>query len=649
MPADTTDLGGAVAALANGHELAALRKAVHASGEAIFLTDRDGTFTYVNPAFCALYGWQPDELIGKATPRVIKSGVLPPEAYEHFWRAITSGEIVAGEIVNRHRDGALRIVASSANPIADDDGEVVGFFAIQTDVAERHRADQERARLAAVVEQSTDAVVIFDTNLAIVYVNEAFERSTGFSREEAVGLSMWAFRTADQDASFYDDVIATLESGADWSGRMTNRSRAGETLPRQVTIRVLRDDHGKPHSYISTARDVSREEALQAQLTQAQKMEAVGQLAGGVAHDFNNILSIVLSCADLVLDDLTEQSTIRDDLLIIRDAARRGASVTRQLLTFSRHHVSAPVALDVDDLIGVLLDLLQKSVGEAITVATALGAAPLLVKADPGNLEQVLLNLVLNARDAMAGEGEVRIKTAKVDLGVDDIRPHQGLSPGPHVRIVVADNGCGMTREVADRAFEPFFTTKPQGKGTGLGLAIAYGVVKGAGGDISLRSDPGVGTRFEILLPTTDDDLEAAPPSKRERTAGDGARTVLLVEDEDGVRALATRILERAGYTVHAARDGVEGLEVYAREAAAIDLVVTDVVMPRLSGPAMADSLWVGRPDLPVLFMSGYADMGGDPRLQGATQHVLAKPFVGATLTGAVAKLIDDQQRPDEP
>jgi PAS domain S-box-containing protein len=372
---------------------------------------------------------------------------------------------------------------------------------------------------------------------------------------------------------------------------------------------VMRDDEERPVRLIGSMIDLSEHKALEAQLRQAQKMEAVGQLAGGVAHDFNNLLTVILSSITFMADDLSPDSKIRADLDEIHRAAYRAAELTKHLLAFSRKQVLRPRLLDVNKSVESVAGMLRRLLSADIALETKLDPAIWWVLADPGQLEQVLMNLALNARDAMPGGGLLRLRTENVVMDAHAAHTRHGLVGGAHVSLLVEDTGTGIDASILPKIFEPFFTTKGPGAGTGLGLATAYGIVKQSGGSISVDSEVGVGSRFTVLLPRSSSpneaDVHAGTAATQPIPAGD---TILLVEDEATVRAAVRRMLDRFGYNVLEAGNGAEALRVFERSADRIDLLLTDVVMPGQGGRALAEQLVARRPQLRVLFMSGYTD-----------------------------------------
>ena len=392
---------------------------------------------------------------------------------------------------------------------------------------------------------------------------------------------------------------------------------------------------------LRVARDVTEQRSLEEQLRQSQKMEAIGQLAGGVAHDFNNLLTAIQGFAGFLLESIPEPDERRGDVEEIRQAADRAAALTRQLLAFSRKQILMVRVLHMGDVVGELTPMLRRLLGEAVDLRTTLGDRG-LVKADPGQLQQVLVNLAVNSRDAMRDSGRLAIETADVVLDETFARQHPSVRPGPHVMLAVTDNGHGMDAETQKRIFEPFFTTKPQGQGTGLGLATVYGIVKQSEGSIWVESEAGRGTTFKIYLPRTDEVEEVSPPAPADARKARGTEAILLVEDEELVRELAHKILTRRGYVVHAIGDPKRAIEYADAHRGAIDLLLTDVVLPEMSGRTMATRISQMHPESKVLYMSGYADHA--IVRQGVLESgmsFLQKPFSADQLAGKVRDVLD--------
>lgn len=425
--------------------------------------------------------------------------------------------------------------------------------------------------------------------------------------------------------------------------------RDGQAIWVSLNGRSVRDQNGGGVVFDCTAEDMSARKRADAalremeeQLRQAQKMEAIGQLAAGVAHDFNNLLTIINGYSELLILSLPRDDPSRTLLDEIRSAGERSATLTRQLLVFSRKQVVAPRVLDLNEVVADAEKLLRRLIGEDVRLIVSLAAGLGAVTADPGHIEQVLLNLAINAPDAMPRGGNLTIETQNPDLDDGYARMHAGVQPGPYVLLVVSDTGCGMTPEVMARIFEPFFTTKGPGKGTGLGLATVFGIVKQADGTIEVSSQPGVGTTFKVYLPTTNNPAASGKSLSGIQSAAHGTETVLLVEDEVGVRALTRHVLAGCGYTVIEAANGEEALRIAAKHPTPFHLLVTDVVMPGMGGRELVEHLRTRHPNTKVLYLSGYTDDAVVTHgVLRAEVHFLQKPFSTFALAHKVREVLD--------
>ena len=502
-------------------------------------------------------------------------------------------------------------------------------------LADAARRDSEE-RLSLVVRATNDAVWDLDVIRGTLEVNEGFHSLIGYGEAHVpLTLDAWHARVHDEDRRrVRSGFLSVLESRASyWTDeyrlRLANGS-FGIVLDRAY---VMREESGRAIRVIGALMDVSERQRLQEQLQQSQKMEAIGRLAGGIAHDFNNVLTGILISTDLLLNGDQSPNATAEELQHIRSAAERAADLTRQLLAFSRKQVIALRRIDINEVVRDFSVMIQRLIGENVELRLDLTEKLGSVRADPGQLEQILLNLAVNARDAMPGGGELTLVTANVDLDEAFSRGQMNLAPGPYVLIAVGDTGVGMDAEIRDRIFEPFFTTKEPGKGTGLGLATVYGIVRQHGGDIRVFSEPACGTTFKIYLPRVD-----GPPELQVKPVGDtskldGTETILLVEDEDRVRELTRRILVRHGYSVLPAGDAAEALVLAGHGKGRIDLLITDVVLPGASGPELAEELVARGYAGPVLFLSGYSEdaVMSNGHLQPHALF-LGKPFTPASL-----------------
>ncbi|MFO7894871.1 MAG: PAS domain S-box protein [Longimicrobiales bacterium] len=607
--------------------------------------DIEGRFVAANPTAEALFGRPVSEFRGRPFAEVI----VPADVgvAEEVFEAVLAGESREYEIMVRTARGGRRKLRGVTIPIFEG-RRVVGAHGVALDITEQdriqHELEVQRRYFADLFNSSPEGIVLVDPGTdEVLRVNEEFTRMFGYTSEEVLGRKLTDLIVPGERA----DEGPELNRQARLEGRVrtetVRRRKDGSTIDVSVLARDIRIP-GEPRQLYGVYRDITArkatERALQEreeELRHSQRLEAVGKLAGGVAHDFNNLLTVITGHARFALEGAEEDCRVVGELEEIERAGVRAAALTQQLLAYSRRQVLHPRVLDPNGVIRELQGMLRRLIGEHIRIETRYTDEEVRVRADRGQLEQVLVNLVVNARDAMADGGTLTLETDRLTVGEDDDRVERwDVEPGEFVRIRVTDDGKGMDPGTLDHAFEPFFTTKEQGRGTGLGLATVFGIVKQSDGHVTATSEPGVGTTVDVLLPrchaeASDETAEARP----RRNACPGG-TVLVVEDEDAVRKLAVRALEKEGCTVLAAENGVRALEVVDRHHGPLDLVVTDLIMPDMGGRELADELRRRRPDLPVLFMSGYDDAMVSEG--GGAADFLAKPFTPATLAARVAE-----------
>jgi len=522
-------------------------------------------------------------------------------------------------------------------------GRPVEISGTSQDVTARKLAEADHARLVTAVEQAAETIVITDTNGTILYANPAFEKTTGYTRAEALGRNPRILKSGRQDPRQYREMWECLGRGEVWSGHFINRRKDGGLFEEEATISPVRDSSGRTVNYVAVKRDVSREVLLESQFRQAQKMEAVGQLAGGVAHDFNNILAAVMMHIGLLQLETALDAGTQASLKELGKEIQRGAGLTRQLLAFSRQQQLEPKRLDLHSLVAGLLNMLRRLLGEHIAIDLPAAAGDPHIDADAGMIEQVVINLCINARDAMPQGGRLALRTEAVELAPTDALEPGGARPGRFVRLSVTDTGTGMTTETIQHIFEPFFTTKDKGKGTGLGLATVYGIVQQHRGWVTVDSTPGRGTTFHVHLPVSDTMVRPVVAKETPSPARGRGETILLVEDETSLRSTVAATLRHHGYKVHEAPDGPAALGLWQQEGARIDLVFTDIVMPNgMSGHELIERLVGEKPGLNVIATTGYSS--SDPTLLSTVDNsitVLGKPFGPGVLLAAVRARLD--------
>ncbi len=508
---------------------------------------------------------------------------------------------------------------------------------------DHRQTELARAQLVAILEASPDFVGTADTDGRMLYMNHAGRRMLGISPAEDISSLMVSDLYPERErSSLLSEVIPTILRQGSWAGESVFRARDGREIPVAVEGVAHRPTADSPPFMSAVVRDLTEYKKLEQQFRQVQKMEAIGQLAGGVAHDFNNILTAITGYTELMLLDSEATDPRREALEEIRKAAERATGLTSQLLAFSRQQVLELRVLDLNDVVAGMDKMLRRILGEDVELAASLAAGLGYVRADAGQLEQVLLNLAVNARDAMPTGGRLTIETANVELDDAYARDHVTVVPGRYVMLAVSDTGAGMDAETKAKIFDPFFTTKGVGKGTGLGLALVYGIVKQSGGHLWVYSEPGQGATFKVYLPRVDTPVDAAAPGPARRRPRRGSETILVVEDDESIRRLVRTVLQGHGYTVLEAAGPAEAVALVERHSGDIALLVTDVVMPGMSSREMAARIEVARPGLRVLYMSGYTDDAVVKHgVLGGQMAFLQKPFTPASLLHKVREVLD--------
>ncbi|MDL1962856.1 MAG: PAS domain S-box protein [Deltaproteobacteria bacterium] len=618
--------------------------------DCIWKMDKNLKFTYINQSIFSMLGFKPKEWIG--------SSLSEHCSKEEMQKVM---DLIAEEMKKRsynttlemfliHKDGREIPVEIRSKMLIDNDKNLIEFQGTTHDITERRQAEEEIRKLSSAVEQSIDGIAMANLEPRLTYVNNAFASMHGCFPEEMIGMKGVNLVKKEELDKFISSLnkIKTLGS---WTGEIEHIRKDGTPFPAFLSVNLLKDAKGRPTGILAVVKDISEQKKLEAQFHQAQKMEAIGVLAGGVAHDFNNILTIIIGNADMALMNIDKDNPLREKLGEIKIAGERAASLTRQLLTFSRKQIITPRVLDLNELLTDLEKMLGRLVGEDIELLTIPEPALWPVDVDPGQMEQVIMNLAVNARDAMPTGGNLTIETANIDPDENYFYKHgiEEKKPGHYVILAVSDTGSGMDEKIKEHIFDPFFTTKEVGRGTGLGLSTVYGIVKQNNGFVWVYSEPGQGTTFKVYLPRVKENVEPEEKGQTPVNNSGGSETVLIVEDDDSLRKLAQNVLQQHGYKVLDAENGEDALRVSQAHEGAIHLMIADVVMPRMGGKKVAERLKLLYPRMKVIYMSGYTDNA--IVLHGVLApglNFLQKPFSPEGLAHKVREVLDEGDKPYE-
>jgi two-component system cell cycle sensor histidine kinase/response regulator CckA len=625
------------------------RLLLNSIGEGVHWIDVDGRIRFENPAAAGMLGYEVSELIGKPAHLTMHhtraDGTPYPVAECVIYATLRDG-------VSRHaedevfwrKDGTSFAVEYVSTPIRDERDRLTGAVVVFTDVTERRRAAEmlreSEERYRHIVETATEGICSLDAQLRITFANGAFARMLGCTPEELLGAPVERYTFPEEFDEHRERMDARRRGVAEQYERRIRR-KDGKECWCLVSGAPILDSDGRFAGSFGMFTDITDRHRLEGQLRQSQKMDAIGRLAGGVAHDFNNLLTVMLGYSDVLLQGL-EPGPLHEAAQEVRGAGKRAATLTRQLLAFSRKQTLVPEILDLGDVVSGLSTMVVRLIGEEVKVSVVVSPGLGRVKADRGQLEQVVVNLAVNARDAMPKGGSLIFELQNVELDDAYAATHAEVKPGPYVLLAISDTGTGMDAETQKRVFEPFFTTKETGKGTGLGLSTVHGIVHQSGGAIDVYSEPGRGTTFKVYLPRFAGDAAVRRPVSGDHTALVASETVLVVEDEAAIRQLTKLILQKSGYTVLLAESPAAAERIVGSHPGPIHLMLTDVVMPGIRGPELAERLIRLRPDLRVLYMSGYTDSAiAHHGMLDAGTEFLQKPFTPLQLTQKIREVLN--------
>jgi PAS domain S-box-containing protein len=614
----------------------------------ICFKDTNNRILRVNQRFAEVIGKTVEEIEGRSALQIHR-GDEAAKFYVDDLEVIQSGAPKLGISETIKGPAGQEVwLQTDKVPMCDKDGVVVGIVVMCQDVTERKRAEELLRLLNSAVLQSREAILITDGQLAspgprIVFVNPAFTRMTGYTEDEVIGKTPRILQGPRTDKVVLSRQRQLLESGEMFEGEIINYRKDGTEFDLEWQTAPIRDAGGQVTHYLALQRDITARKRFEAKMFQSQKMETVGRLAGGVAHEFNSIMTAIIGQSEILIGDLPEGSSLANSALEISRAATRAATLTQQLLAYGRKQFLQPKTLDLNKFIagmdGVFRHLMGGGVQTQIICAPGLRA----VKADAGQIEQVIVNMAMNARDAMPNGGNLTFETASVSFGEESLYSNPELRAGDYVMLAITDTGLGMSAEVKARVFEPFFSTKEVGQGTGLGLSTCYGIIKQSGGHISVYSEIARGSTFKIYLPQVEEEPEVSTPSRGSPELPGGTETILLVEDDPALREMASTLLRRLGYTVYPAADGIEALSLKQQHGVGhIDLLFTDVVMPHMSGKELSDRIRASHPQTKILFTSAYTENAIIHQgifSKGLT--LLQKPFTPSALACKLREVLD--------